>query len=330
VRYIVRGSLRGVSGDVRLTTELVDSNSSLVLGSCIVTITDKFSFSDQDRLVAQTVNALAPRVGEKELERIRGKRPSSLSAYEKILLARLQMRTVDNSDFKGALTLLDEAIVEEPTFAEAYSLLADWYGLAAAERISDRKEYILKSEALAKNALRYDPCNVRALTFYAHRRSLFHRDFETSCSLFERALTTAPNSALVLRWSSLTYAFLGEADEAINRAERALSLSPRDIDAHSFYMAIVAAYYTAGKFDIAADYSQLAMSAYPILPSSGGWAAASLAAAGRLSEARAIALDTMAAQPARRVRDIIDRHPYSDPKMRQLYGRHLLAAGFPE
>jgi len=330
VRYILRGSMRRLGPHVRLTTELVDANSCLVVGSCISNIGDKFSFDDQDRVVAQIVNSLAPRVGEMELERIRGKRPCYLSVYEKVLLARLNMRSIGGKEFKNALPLLEEVIQEDPAYAEAYGLAADWHGLAAAEDANKREMHITASEALARNALEFDRNNIRALTFYAHRRSLFHRDFNTACALFDRALTSAPHSCLTLRWSSLTYSFIDASGEAINRAEKALSLSPRDVDAHSFYLALVIAYYTAAQFDIAADYAIKLMSEQPVLPSSGGWAAASLAASGRLQEARTVAHDTMLAQPSRRVSEIVKRHPYRDPNNRMAYGKHLLLAGFPD
>ncbi len=331
VRYLVRGAIRQAQDDVRLTTELVAADTGSVVGTNISTLSKSFSFADQDRVVAHTVNSLAPRVQDLELIRIRGKRPTSMSSYEKILLAREYMTSVDRSNFEKAKLLIDDVIAEEPTYAEAYALAADWYGLLVAEgHATDRTSDIETVEKLAKTALQYDSMNVRALVFYGHRRSLFHRDYTMAKSLFQRALDASPNSTEALRWSSMTYSFVGEAEEAIGRAELALELSPRDRDAHSFYLALCAAYYTAGDYDTAAGHGLRAMATVPNLPSTGGWAAASLAAAGRLKEAEEVARETMAALPHRRVRNIVEWHPFADEARRRTYGEHLLAAGFPE
>jgi DNA-binding SARP family transcriptional activator/TolB-like protein len=85
VRYVVRGSLRSLGQKVRLTTELTDVESGVMVWGRSLDASRSMSFEDQDRMVALLVNALAPRVHEIELRRIRGKRPESLATYEKVL-----------------------------------------------------------------------------------------------------------------------------------------------------------------------------------------------------------------------------------------------------
>lgn len=331
-RYVVRGGVRRAHDEIRLTTELVDGESGAVVGSFIATVSDRFSFTDQDRIVAHTVNTLAPRVQDLELQRIRGRRPNSLSAYEKTLLARSLMTSSDEIEYAEAKSLIDDVIALEPSYAEAYALAADWHGVLIAEGRgeTERESGIAEVERLARTALRLDGNNIRALVFYGHRRSLFHRDYAGAKDLFRRALEVAPHSTDALRWSSLTYSFVGEAEEAVRRASKALELSPRDRDAHSFLLALCLAHYTAGAFETAADFGLRAMATPPVLPSTGGWTAASLVAAGREREARDVARLTMEMSPQRRVRTIVARHPYAEAERRAAYGRHLLAAGFPE
>jgi len=330
-RYLMRGALRQAASDIRLTTELVEVDSGCVIGTQTSEIADDFDFADQDRIVAHIVNTLAPRVHERELFRIRGTRPSSLTVYEKVLLAREHMMSLRRHGFDEAKTLLDAAIAEEPDYAEAHALAADWHGLVIGQGWSgDRQRDMAAIERQARKALSLDGGNVRALVSYGHRRSLLHRDYETAKSMFQRALNSAPNSTHALRWSSLTYAYIGEAEEALTRAEHALELSPCDRDAHSFYMALCVAHYTAGDYPAAADWGLRAMAQRPVLLSTGGWVAAALVGSDRAAEARDVADETMADWPHRRVRDIVAQHPYSDPERRRQYGEHLLAAGFPE
>jgi hypothetical protein len=58
--------------------------------------------------------------------------------------------------------------------------------------------------------------------------------------------------------------------------------------------------------------------------------AASLAAAGRLAEARAVSRALLAVQPQFRVGPFVERYPLRDPERRALLVRHLVLAGLPE
>jgi adenylate cyclase len=57
---------------------------------------------------------------------------------------------------------------------------------------------------------------------------------------------------------------------------------------------------------------------------------ASLAAAGRLDEARSVARVLLDQEPAFRVEAFCRAHPYKDPVRREMLARHLRAAGLPD
>lgn len=329
--YVVRGTLRFDGSNVRLTKELVEAESNSVIWSHIDDMRGIPSFAEQDRIVSQLVNTLTPRVQEAELRRIRGRRPLNLTSYEKTLLAREHLEKRERREFLQARDILKEVIAEEPTYAEAHALAADCFGLIVGEGwSSDRDADVAQVETHSRTALELDHDNVRALVFYGHRRSLHHRDFEAAKAMFRRALELAPNSALAMRWSSFTYAYEGNGDEALTRAWRAMELSPCDRDAGNFYFALCIAYFTVGDFQQAAEWGRRAMAERPVLRGMIGWAAAALAAAGCLDEAGEIAAQTMAVWPDRRVRDVVAKHPYREPERRKQYGEYLLAAGFPK
>ncbi len=168
------------------------------------------------------------------------------------------------------------------------------------------------------------------LVFYAHRRSLLHRDYLAAQALFGRALDIQPSSAEAWRWSSFTYAYIGNASEAIRRADRALQLSPCDRDPHSFYLALCVAHYTAGDYGLlSVDWGMRA------------WRRSLCSRHGRMGRRCPGCTGTnwrgtldrrrshgrkSARSPGQRV---IASHPYRDVTRREHYGRHLLAAGFP-
>jgi DNA-binding SARP family transcriptional activator/TolB-like protein len=330
-RYLVIGRIRRGGDRLRLTTELTEAETGEIIYSHTDDTNAVLSFDDQDRIVARLVNALVPQVRETELRRIRGKRPNVLSVYEKILMSREQIMLVNRDDFSEVKTRLDEVIQEDPGYGEAYALAADWHGIMAGEGWSkDRAADIAAVERLSNVALTLDSCNLRALISYGYRRSIHHRDSTGAMRIFRQALDVAPCSANAWGLSGLCYAFAGEPAEAVRRAARALELSPFDREAYKFYHALCVAHYTDANYEAAADWGLRALSEKSIWRATMGFTAASLAALGRLREAREITAQIKERSPTRRIGEIMNSLAYREEHRRSLYCEHLRAAGIPD
>ena len=331
-RYLVIGRIRRGGDKLRLTTELTVAESGDVIFSHTDEAAEALSFEDQDRIVGQLVNKLMPQVRETELRRIRGKRPNVLSVYEKVLLSREKILLLDRPALIEAKTLLDEVILEDPGYGEAYALSAEWHSTMAGEGWSpDRVGAIAAAERLAGTALSVDNCNLRALVSQGHQKSLYYRDHDAAQRMFRQALDVAPSSAHAWAMSTYCFAFAGEAEEAVRRAKRALELSPYDRDAGKFLNGLCVAHYTAGDYESAADCGLRALSEASSWRGTGAYTAASLAAAGRVREARDVVEETRRTGRDRRsVHAIVANHPYRDQSRRILYGAHLSAAGVPD
>jgi adenylate cyclase len=330
-RYLVVCSLRAAGDRLRLTTELTETETGAVLPPVNDYVDAALSFEDQDRIVARLVNLLAPQVRETELRRIRGARPQVLSVYEKILLSREYISLLNRDHFGEAKTLLDEVIEEDPGYGEAYALAADWHGAMIGERWSnDRPGAVAAIEHLTQAALRHDSRNVRALVSYGHRRSNSYRDQDGAKRLFRQALDLAPSSAIAWALSGLCHAYSGEAAEAVRQATRALELSPYDREAYKFYHALCVAHYTSGDYEQAAHWGKRALAEKSLWRGTRGFTAASLAALGRVAEAREITTLMSELAPGRRINAVLGDLQYQDPVRRRRYGELLAAAGYPE
>lgn len=228
-RYVVHGRIRRSGDFLRLTTELTEGASGDVLWSRQHDTHTTLSFADQDRIVSHVVHSLVPALRETEILRIRGKRTEDMTLYERVLLARSFLDQLGLENFTKALRIMEDVVAQNPSWGEAYAVAADCHGLLLAEGWSGLRDHHVRNvEALARRALELDHTNVRALTFYAHRRTIFHHDFDGGMKLFDRALEAAPASAQAWLWSSITYSHACDGEEAVRRAERALSLSPAD------------------------------------------------------------------------------------------------------
>lgn len=242
-RYVLRGNVRVAGRAVRLTTELTELGTSRVVWARSHDTNTLLSFEDQDRIVGQIIHNLTPKVHKAEIIRVRGKRPDDLSLYKKVLLAHDCLNRLGGDNIATAKRIMDEVIAGEPNWGEAYAVAADCHGLLLAEGWSaERDHHLAAIERLSTKALSPDRANVRTLTFYAHRRTIFHQDFTSSMEMFNRALDAAPGSAAAWLWSGIIHSHYGDGPGAVERAERALQLSPEDRQAYWFYLALCMAY----------------------------------------------------------------------------------------
>jgi DNA-binding SARP family transcriptional activator/TolB-like protein len=330
-QYLVIGRVRRSGDQLRLTTELTETETGEIVYTHSANVSAAVSFDDQDRIVAQLVNRLVPQVRETELRRIRGKRPDVLSVYEKILLVREQVLLLNRDGFDEAKALLDQVMHEDPAYGEAYALAADWHGLMVGEGWSiNPREDVAAIERLSKAALQHDSSNLRALVSYGYRRSFNHRDHDGAIKMLDHALDVAPSLANAWALSGLCFAFQGNAAEAVHRATRALELSPYDREAYKFYHALCVAYYTHGNYEAAVQWGKRALLETVTWRGTRGFTAASLAAIGRLREAREITAQMRSLAPGRRIGAVLHDLPYQDEGRLRRYGELLVAAGYPE
>ena len=127
---------------------------------------------------------------------------------------------------------------------------------------ADKREAV----RLAQAGVDRDPNNIRAITLLAHYRSFLFGDYDRALTLFKRALDLSPNNAWAWALSAPTHTYIGDPESAIARTERALRLSPRDLLAFYFHTSLCIAHYTAGAYEEAVHWGQIALSKIHGLP----------------------------------------------------------------
>jgi TolB-like protein len=127
VRYILEGSVRRAANRVRITGQLIDTDTGAHLWA------DRFEgnlddiFNLQDQITMSVVGAIAPKLEQAEIERAKRKPTESLDAYDYFLrgMAALHQGTKDAND--EALRLFYKAIELDPEFASAHAMAAYCY-----------------------------------------------------------------------------------------------------------------------------------------------------------------------------------------------------------
>jgi adenylate cyclase len=331
VRYVVTVKSRRAEGRLSVSARLVDTETGRDVWHKRFAASERDVFNLQEKIARRIASALLPNLSSAELQRIASKPPENLDAYDLVLQATHRMYRLEREDFAAAREMLERALKLEPGYAAAYTYLAMWHMLNIGQGYSgDENRESAEMLRAANHALERDPADAHALALLGHCKAWLYRDYESAVDLFEQAYIASPNAAFVWGWSSPICSYLGDGAAGVARAERALRLCP--IGPHSyFYRAVLAlGHYTLGHYADAARWSRRSMAVYPQYEANLRFLAASLAAGGRLQEARRVARSLLELRPDFSVGRFAARYAYRDPQRNALLGEHLRLAGLPE
>ncbi len=330
VRYVLSGSVRRRGSRLRIAAELADTETGLVQWAQTFSFETEDLFDIQDRIVVEIVGVVAPRVREVEIQQAFLKRPESMDAYDYFLQALALLWRLDESEFSRAGALVQRAIALDDSYATAYALAAEWHGLRIGQGWSpDANADSRESVRLAEAAVARDGSNPWALSLLGHYKSYLFRDYDAALSLFDRATTASPSNSWAWGRSAPTYSYIGDGQSAIERAERALSLSPQDPLAFFYHTSLCVGHYTCGMYEEAAQWGEIAMRESPRYTAAAIPLAAALAALGKVDDSREAARKVLEVNPSFRASVHAARYPYRDAERRTRLEQHLLAAGLP-
>ena len=129
---------------------------------------------------------------------------------------------------RAALAYFNQAIEEDPKYAQAYSGLADTYALLGDWQyaVMTTKEALPKAKAAAVKALELDGTLGEAHNSLAFCLDGFDWDLESGGKEFRRAIELNPGYATAHHWYAWHLALLRRNDEAIAEMKKAQNLDP--------------------------------------------------------------------------------------------------------
>jgi len=288
VRYILEGSVRKGGNRVRITAQLIEAETGAHLWA------DRFDgsledvFDLQDKVAANVAGVIEPALQAAEVRRSAARPATDLTAYDLYLRALATYYPITKERLLKALELLQEAIAIDRHCGPALSLAAMCQMRLVRESWAEEPETAGREGVdLARQALQVAEDDPSILANAAFVLANFGEDISAMMALVDRALTLNPSFSRGWFLSGVLRLWAGEPDLAIEHAETALRLSPRERMGTPLSL-IGEAHFFKREFDEAAPKLLLSVQENPGYPHSYRVLAACYAHMGRLDEARAI------------------------------------------
>jgi tetratricopeptide (TPR) repeat protein len=179
--------------------------------------------SDVARAIA---NEIKVQLTPEDQARLASSRRVNPDAYEAYLRGRFEWNRLTAEGFKKALPYYQQAIAKDPSYAPAYTGLADCYFKLADWGVASPAEVIPKSKAAALKAIALDDALGEPHASLAIAALEADWDWAAAESEFKRSLTLSPNYSVAHAWYGLYLVAVNKPDEAVAEGRKAQALDP--------------------------------------------------------------------------------------------------------
>jgi adenylate cyclase len=330
VQYVLSGSVQTAYPRALLMAELADARDGRIVW------TERFQgdladvFAMQGELARKVVHSVAPFVRSLELRRARITSFEQLDAYGITLRGVELMHRLAREDFMRARRAFETAIARDPLASAPHAWLAKWHVLRVAVGASDDPTAdSVGAAASAERALACDPDDALALAVYALVAAWSRHDLDAAELRLAQALASNPNEPLAWLWNGITHAWRGRGDEAVQCADRALSLSPLDPMIYFFNSLASTANLIGERYERAIELAERSLRENCLHTPTLRTLAAAQVLSGRVEQARDTMRRLRELEPGLTVTVFRARYPGRDSPQAARFAEALQAAGLP-
>jgi TolB-like protein/DNA-binding winged helix-turn-helix (wHTH) protein/Flp pilus assembly protein TadD len=226
--YLVQGSIRRSSDRIRITVQLIKARDGIDVWTESYDRELKDVLAVQDSVVRSIASEIHIALTEEQEERLATPRQISPEAYEAYLKGRYYWNKRTGESMQKAEQYFEQAIDKDPTYAAAYSGVADcnsgltWHGFKSPA------EALPKAYAAARKALEINPESAEAHASLG--LAMTHSwDWTGAEAEFRRALQLDPQYANAHHWYGDYLSIRRRHGEALAEAKRALELDPLNL-----------------------------------------------------------------------------------------------------
>ena len=226
VDAVVEGSVGREGNRVRVRAQLIRAANDQHLWA------DSFERELQDVLALQSevASAIARQVQLKltaqQPGRLGSLGPVKPAAYEAYLRGRFAWNNRSEAGLQEGIEHFQQAIAIDPSYAAAYSGLADSYTTLGYFSYLSPEESFPRAKVAAANALKLDPTLAEPHASLGYIKLYYGWDWGAAETEFKQAILLNPNYATAHHWYSVYLTAMGRHDEAMREIQRARELDP--------------------------------------------------------------------------------------------------------
>ncbi len=193
VKSVVSGSFFEAGSHVRIPIEIIDvSNGSQIWGETYEG--DISNLAElQNEISTDVAYHLKVRLKPDLKARLKRQYATNSAAYDAYLKGRYRLTQRSDADLRAAVTEFQNSLNADPRYAPAYAGLADSYSLLAAYRSGNQIPIMRNALKTADQALALDSTLGEAYASRASARTMLNYDWKGAESDYQRALELSPN-----------------------------------------------------------------------------------------------------------------------------------------
>jgi TolB-like protein/Flp pilus assembly protein TadD len=235
VSHVLEGSVRKTGAQVHVNAQLIDTRTDTHVWAEEYDRELNDVFAIQSEIAQNVAKQLHAKISDAERGAIQQPPTADLTAFElytrtnNLLLTATLSSTV-GTDLLKATDLLDRAVTQDPSFFQAYCLLAWCHGLLYFYGRDHTSARLALADAAVEAASRLRPD--AGETHLARAQNLYrgYHDYDGALAELEVASKTLPNDPRLLEVRGYIQRRQGRWEESTRNMERALELDPRNVE----------------------------------------------------------------------------------------------------
>jgi serine/threonine protein kinase/Tfp pilus assembly protein PilF len=250
VQAVLTGKMMQSGSSLRIGTELVDVATGSQLWGAQFDRKAGDIFAIQDEMSSEISEKLRLQLSRSEKKRLVKRHTEDADAYRLYLQGRHHWNRWTEDGFYKAIGYFGQAIEKDPSYALAYTGLAESYVLLGWNSYLPAKDAFPRGKAAAMTALQLDPDLGEAHTPLAAALWLYDWKWQDAESEFNRSLELSPAYPTANHWYAEYVMTMGRQAEALARMKNSQELDPLSL---IISVAIGWACYMARRYDDAVE-----------------------------------------------------------------------------
>ena len=226
VQAILNGRIIQRGEQLDLNVELVDAATENVLWSHQYNRKQSDLVALQSEIARDVSGKLKSQLSSAEVAKVEKNYTSNTEAYQLYLKGKFYWNKRTGESLKQAVDFYQQAIEKDPSFALAYSGLAETYVLFSSYDVASGADSMPQAKAAALRALAIDESLAEAHTALGFYLSNYEWDRAGSEKEYRRAIELKPNYATAHHWFGADLANVKRFDDSLTELRHAEELDP--------------------------------------------------------------------------------------------------------